>query len=546
MNYPSIQIVRRALPVDGKATVLVDDQSLDDIVSKIKHYHIKHKPEYDSISEDFWQGTPEKTARVLFDFNKKYITYKVEPESDQTIKRPGRLIEEGYGDCKHYSSIINGVVDSLARKGYPIECCYRFVSDSPSRDVHHVFAVVRAAGKEYWVDPVLQTFDERPDFYNTKDVHFNHGIGRLTYLSGTSAAVGSYSVGKKKQLFKHLVQSIKKGITDVTHVGLKVAMAPARGAVLALIDLNAFNLATRFANALQGPHGSALKQKWRDVGGNEKKLVNAVNNGLKHKAKHHHTTARKVNGPDCAECIGMGAVYHSRWVTTHPKRWVHEFPYAQSLGRRRHRRFSFNDAFDSPLNPLHPGVYTPGAYKRLHQHHLMGTAYIGEPMSIAAIVALASGLLAALSKFLGMKPGEMQAISDHAKKGSMDITEEAAASEEEEGDAKAEKLNKGTKEKGGAESTMSINTGVDDTGSPTVTVQDVKHPALQNAGGPNGGAASEIDTDPNMPPAPSEGVVAKVENKVKQVWSDYKVPIIITAVGVVLFKNKKIRRKLGF
>ena len=538
MNQPSVTLIRRQLPVYNTADMLVDDQDLNHIISAIKKYHGRHKADYSGIAEEFWTGDPTTTAKQLFNFCKKYVMYKVEPESDQTIKSPGRIISEGYGDCKHYSSFIAGVVDALSRKGHPIEANYRFVSDHPGRDVHHVFAVVRGGGSEYWVDPVLDNFDERPNFHNPKDVFFNNGVGRLTYLAGTE-------VGKKHhhKSFKELMHNfgksiekagydagkgVKKAASDIEHVALKVGMAPARNAFLALVDLNAFNIAQRMNNTLAagGQKGHDLKQKWRDIGGDEKKLANAIHNGMKHKAfYHHHASPKKVNGLSCGDCIGMGAEFHSRWVTTHPHRWPHEYPAIHHM----HRRYGLQDHRDKP--------------------RMMG-ALVGEPVSTASLMALASGIIAALSKFFSKDPQSDAAMADSAKDGVTDIVSQAAAADAAEGDAKADKMQSITTPAAGADAQMAISTGLDEHGQPQVTVHDVSHPALDNAGTPGGGAAADVAAPDdggdgsNVPATTAPGggnMLQQVELFAKNNW---KKGLIVIGIGIAVVKGPTIIKSL--
>ncbi len=585
MSDPSVILIRKRLPVHNKADVLVNDQDLNHIIKGIKHYHGVHKPDYDGIAEEFWTGDAESTSRQLFDFQKKYVKYKVEPESDQTIKSPGRIINEGYGDCKHYSSFISGVVDSLNRKGYPIEAHYKFVSDDPSRDVHHVFAVVRGSGKEMWVDPVLQTFDERPNFFNEKDVFFNNGIGRLTYLSGTDAAIGKKKKHHKsfKELMHNFGKSIEKAVHDtgkgiekagyeISHVALKVGMAPARNAFLALVDLNAFNIAQRMHNTLVagGQKAHDLKQKWRDLGGDEKKLASAIHNGMKHKAFYHHKASpKKVNGIGCSSHIGMGATYHSRWITTHPHQWHKEYLQPR-LHPRRNRRahrglHDHADRFHHPLHdhadrfhhPLHDHADPRGGLKMHADPHVSG-AYVGEPISIGALLALAGAIIGALSKFFSKDPQSDAAMSQGATDGTMDLATKAAAADAGEGAAKADALNTITTPTAGADASMSISTGVDEHGQPQVTVHDVRHPALQNAAQPDGGAGADaiadegggvVATSPgggsNLPAtqdAPAgPGIIQKVEDFAKQHW---KQGLIVIGVGIALFKGPAIIKSL--
>ncbi len=160
------------LPVYNKDKKVVsdDDQDTSEIIKYIKLCHEKERADYDKIAEYFWKGNAKDTAKGLFDFLKKNVTYKIEPEEFQSVKTPGVILKQGYGDCKHYALFTTGVVEALQRAGHPIKAFFRFVSDKPGKEVHHVFSVVKGGGGTYWVDPVLKNFDSRPDFCKIKDL----------------------------------------------------------------------------------------------------------------------------------------------------------------------------------------------------------------------------------------------------------------------------------------------------------------------------------------------------------------------------------------
>ncbi len=538
MNHIGVtgSVILRRLPVNNRQDILVDDQELNDIIKAIKNYHNLHKKQYDEISEEFWTGDPHTTTKNLFKFLKHYVRYHVEPEHDQTIKSPGRIIQEGYGDCKHYASFINGVVDSLERKGYPISSCYRFVSDVPGKDVHHVFAVVNTKGRDYWVDPVLSSFDERPNFHNIRDIHLSKGIGRLSYLSGTDAEMGKLNFKKALQNIKkgaqHTTQAVKKGVQHVTHDvkkgvvntakkvksgAVKVAMAPARNAFLALLDINAFNLAKRVTNS---SNKQGLLNEWKKLGGDPNKLQQAARNGLLFQAKLHKK-GKAVHGTD--QCIGMGVTFHSDMITTHPHRWVADH------AMRKHRRMR-------------------DGYSRTS---LVAGSMVGvEPASTATLMTLASAIIAVLAKFLDMKQGEAQAMAAEAARGGSGIMD--AAADNADGSAKADRMQAITTPGGGAD--MSIKTGVDEQGAPQVTIEDVKHPALQNAGTPGGGAGADVipagdystATDPGGDDgAGNKGFIQDIEDKAKDAWANHKGMILAVAAGLFVLGNKKIRKKIG-
>ena len=290
-----------SMPYYGREKLLVGEHNTEDIIDAIAMKHDKSAKDYNTDAEMFWRGNAEKTAKYLFNFLKKNVDYDIEPERRQTVKSPGAIIAEGKGDCKHYASFINGVAQALKRKGYDIDSYYMFVADSPGREVHHVFAVVTepSSGAEYWDDPVLNFFNERPRFFNAKKLNMPvYEISGTEYGPGRNMPMvaGGYGIGKKKGGFFHNLahglavdaQNTAKGaqqtLKKVESVVLEVAGELARNAVLALTDINAFDLARRMAAG----NLNGLFAKWHSIGGDPGKLKNAINNGLKHAHNSQH------------------------------------------------------------------------------------------------------------------------------------------------------------------------------------------------------------------------------------------------------------------
>lgn len=155
--------------------VLSDDQTIDEIVSAVLKSHKQFAGDYDRISKYFDRGSTLATCRYIFDFLEENIPYKVESANKQTVRSPAGIIEIGSGDCKHYAGFIAGILDSLNRHGKKIDWTYRFASyEIFSRSPKHVFVVVKIGGREYWIDPVLDTFDDRsltPVFFIDKKVN---------------------------------------------------------------------------------------------------------------------------------------------------------------------------------------------------------------------------------------------------------------------------------------------------------------------------------------------------------------------------------------
>lgn len=158
----------------GDHKVLVSNQDFKDIMIGLLKEHDVSARDYDKISEKFWAGSGSATCRNIFDYCKRNMDYSEESAASQTVRTPSAILAEGKSigvDCKHYSSFICGVIDSLRRKGYPVVCFYRFVAyptvNRPgNRDPGHVFAVAICDKRQIFVDPVLDALDQRTPRYN--------------------------------------------------------------------------------------------------------------------------------------------------------------------------------------------------------------------------------------------------------------------------------------------------------------------------------------------------------------------------------------------
>ena len=92
-------------------------------------------------------------------------------------------------------------------------------------------------------------------------------------------------------------------------------------------------------------------------------------------------------------------------------------------------------------------------------------------------------------------------------------------------------------------------------------VDDVRHPAFQNAGAPDGGAAADVapapstavqtrtpaadqGADDQAPPPDKGGALTKIEDTAKKLWTDHKLLIILVGTGVVVMNSPKLQKKL--
>jgi len=259
-------LLGRLKSFSGQQKMIVQDQQVPDIISAMLSAHKMYQNEYDKISQDFFTGYAIQTAKKLFDFLKKNVKYKIESDKNQRIMSPAAILSLGKNDCKNYALFIVGVLDSLKRKGLiDNKIFYRFASYKLLDEIpHHVFAViVDNNGNEFFIDPVLSTFNERKTYYHKIDKLPNMP---LYSVSGIGAPVTTAQPAKKQ----------KKKIV------LKIALAPARGSFLLLVGLNFMGLATKLKAAFAN-RADETQNFWKNLGGNPNELLRKVEQGAKKK-----------------------------------------------------------------------------------------------------------------------------------------------------------------------------------------------------------------------------------------------------------------------
>ena len=257
----------------GNSKMLVRDQQVPDIISAMLSAHKLYASEYDKISQDFYSGDGIQTAKKLFEFLKKNVRYKIESDKNQRIMSPSAILSLGKNDCKNYALFIMGVLDSLKRKGLiNNKIYYRFASYKLLDEIpHHVFAVIQDQnGNEYFIDPVLSSFNERKTYYHKID---KEPTMPLYSVSGIGAA-------KKKAAAKAVTPAAKP--KEKKKIVLKIALAPARGSFLLLVGLNFMGLATKLKNAFDN-RADDTQNWWKNLGGNPNELLRKVEQGAKKK-----------------------------------------------------------------------------------------------------------------------------------------------------------------------------------------------------------------------------------------------------------------------
>ena len=239
-------VLQKLAPFTNFKKVLIDDQNTSDIIQGILDNHDNYQDEYDKISEMFIGDNEVETARNVFNFLKQNVPYYIEPIEKQTLRSPSAIVCMKQGaDCKSYASFINGIMNSLNRKGiFRVPLAYRFASYRyDTKEPQHVFAVLYPGTKnEVWVDPVLAKFDQRKEPVFIKDKKIKMALIAMSGTATQPAAslqemeryrdklvnlrdkyldAGVLTYGSSKELeFKVAINKVTRAIQDASITGI--------------------------------------------------------------------------------------------------------------------------------------------------------------------------------------------------------------------------------------------------------------------------------------------------------------------------------------
>lgn len=473
-----------SVPFRNERELLVptSQQTTPKIVELLQQQHKLDRTDYDKISEQFWRGNARDTAKYIFDFHKKHINYDVEPESDQTVKTPGAILYHQYGDCKHYSLFTCGICDSLARKGYPIGATYRFVADRPDLDIHHVFAIVNGPVNDYWCDPVLDSFNTRPTFYNIQDSTMS-SIGAISRISGRHH--GHIDLSKyfhsgehiKSFLHHHGVrpgdfrtpEDMQEGLTRIIRhhnysPGQMFKFGPRVGYAAPEYSPSGF------AANMPMVSGIGKKKKARKKHNLLKKFAHGMSVNFQNAKKGIEQalpiTLKVALIPARKAFLSLVAL-NVRSLATNLNRWKGKPQWNELMNTWKKK------AGGNP-KVLDQAIHNGAGRKRLGYLGVAGF----DDATVATATALASAILAMLAKFIhaqGTAGAETKAAeAKAAKDGIKHLTSGVAdASNEFDPDAGYEKLSKA-----GGNIKPDITPDVEPDGSPSITVHDIDPPAI--------------------------------------------------------------------
>lgn len=198
-------LLQKLQPYKKENIILVNDQTVGDIINGIIKTHGKYADQYDKILPYFEDDDIIETAKNIYEFLKENCKYVIESDQKQTLRSPSAIIATGKTlgcDCKSYSLFFGGLLSAYKRKYKTDDKLYYRFAGYNGKDLQHVFVVIDCNGQKYWCDAVLDYFNDRSKIPTTiKDKNMAlismAGIG-----NNITQQIQNYtSIGKSKMVF---------------------------------------------------------------------------------------------------------------------------------------------------------------------------------------------------------------------------------------------------------------------------------------------------------------------------------------------------------
>ena len=266
--------------------------------------------------------TPETTpieAGILTGYwIRKNVKYKLDPFNEQNIQLPSSLLRTKNGDCKSLSLLFLSIMEAA---GY--NAGFRFVSYKKNKSYTHVYNYICFNQNNYFTfDCCIKNLAENQNYKNVKNM-------RVNYLAGTPVMMGEDDVqGMNKPTIKELLtddiymngpeyigrkrRPILQNLLNKGKQAVKVvSLAPERGAILFLIDVNFAGFARKLDEARK-KDPKTFEEFWLKLGGKINSLNKAIDKGKNKRAikpKNRISGATDVvyiGGPNSICYVGEG------------------------------------------------------------------------------------------------------------------------------------------------------------------------------------------------------------------------------------------------
>ena len=226
-------------------------------------------------------GNLENDATITGKWIRNNVKYKIDSFENQNIQLPSALLKTNTGDCKSISLLFLSIMEAAGYNGGFRFAAYR------GKNFTHVYNFFENKNKLYTFDACIKDLKEHKTYTNIKDMKVNYLAGTPMMIDETGInrqptakelmqddrVLAINGIGKKKRFKK-----IKNFVNKVGKLTKTVALAPARGSFLLLVNLN-FRALSKRLTKLKNKNENQFAEWWTKLGGDIDKLNKAIEKG---------------------------------------------------------------------------------------------------------------------------------------------------------------------------------------------------------------------------------------------------------------------------
>ena len=236
----------------------------------------------------------QRDADLTGQWIRKNVTYKIDTFQNQNIQLPSALLKSKLGDCKSISLLYLAIMEAAGYNGG-----FRFAGYR-GNNFTHVYNFFVNNNNIVTFDACIKNLKEITTFTKIKDM-------RVNYLAGTPMLIDETGIERLPSAEELMQDDRISGIDGIGRLKLKlpkikippivnkvlkgggikaiktVALAPARGPFLLLVNMNVRGLAKRLQK-LKDKNLQQYVEFWTKIGGDIDKLNAAVEKGKNKKA----------------------------------------------------------------------------------------------------------------------------------------------------------------------------------------------------------------------------------------------------------------------
>ena len=226
-------------------------------------------------------GNLENDATLTGKWIRNNVKYKIDSFENQNIQLPSALLKTNTGDCKSISLLFLAIMEAAGYNGGFRFAAYR------GKNFTHVYNFFENKNKLYTFDACIKDLKEHKTYTNIKDMKVNYLAGTPMMIDETGInrqptarelmqddrVLSINGIGKKKRFTK-----IKNFVNKVGKLTKTVALAPARGSFLLLVNLN-FRALSKRLTKLKNKNENQFAEWWTKLGGDIDKLNKAIEKG---------------------------------------------------------------------------------------------------------------------------------------------------------------------------------------------------------------------------------------------------------------------------